>query len=277
MHDGWAGAARRWTAGSGRTLVIELLRSLRFYSRLPIPALSWETDTHALPTGDAAAVLPVAGAIIGAAGSFALLLAHALGLGSFLCAALAVTTLALVTGALHEDGLADTADGFGGGSTPERRLEIMKDSRIGSYGGAALTLAFVLRIACLTELLARIGAAGAAAAIVFVAALSRAAPLLLLMVLPPARATGSSHAVGRPEPQVVGAAFLVCGGLALVAAFSGALPLSGLLLAFVLTAGISLAMTRLSARLIGGQTGDVGGAIQQLAEILAYLAILIAV
>ncbi|HZY24150.1 MAG TPA: adenosylcobinamide-GDP ribazoletransferase, partial [Beijerinckiaceae bacterium] len=154
--------------------------------------------------------------------------------------------------------------------------EIMKDSRIGSYGGAALVLAYVLRVACLAELLARLGTPGAAAAVVLVAALSRSAGLLLMTLLPPARMTGSSYAVGQPEPGAVALAFGVCAAFGLAAGLGSPLPFAGIILGFLLAGGVALAMTRLSKRLIGGQSGDVGGAIQQLAEIAAYLGLLIA-
>jgi adenosylcobinamide-GDP ribazoletransferase len=255
----------------------DLLKCLRFYSRLPVPAPAWERDPYGPPDfATMPRAVPVAGAIIGAVGAAVLVAAQMLGLGTWVTAALAVASLTLVTGAFHEDGLADTADGFGGGSTPERRLEIMKDSRIGSYGGAALVLAYVLRIACLAELLARVGSLGAATAVVLVAALSRSAGLLLMTLLPPARLTGSSYAAGQPQPDVVALAWGLCAAFGVTAGMATPLSFPGILLAFLLAAGIALAMTRLSKRLIGGQTGDVGGAIQQLAEIAAYLGLLIA-
>src|SRR3954471_4031974 len=133
------GPERADAAAALRALYADLLRCLRFYSRLPVPAPAWEPDPYGPPDfATMPRMLPVAGAIIGAVGAAVLVGAQMLGLGAFVTAALAVASLTLVTGAFHEDGLADTADGFGGGSTPERRLEIMKDSRIGSYWRAAL-------------------------------------------------------------------------------------------------------------------------------------------
>jgi adenosylcobinamide-GDP ribazoletransferase len=250
----------RSLVASGKEFLSEVLRCLRFYSRLPVPVLASEIEPYGPPDfATMPRAVPLAGAIIGAFGALVLATAHALGFGAWLCAALAVASLTLATGAFHEDGLADAADGLGGGATPERRLDIMKDSRIGSYGGAALILAYLLRIGCLAELIAKLGPFGAAAALVLVAALSRTAGLVLIALLPPARIVGSS-----------------CGGLALIAGLVTALPWLGLLLAFLFAGAAALAMTRLSARLIGGQTGDVGGAIQQLAEIAAYLGLLIA-
>jgi adenosylcobinamide-GDP ribazoletransferase len=267
---------RSLTAG-GKELLGELLRCLRFYSRLPVPVLASELDPYGQPSfATMPRVVPLAGAVIGVAGALVLLAAHGLGFGTWLCALLAVAMLTLATGAFHEDGLADTADGFGGGATPERRLEIMKDSRIGTYGAAALILVYLLRIVCVAELLARLGPLGAMAALVLVGALSRTAALVLMTLLPPARTTGASYAAGQPEPAVVIVAWLICGVLGLAAGIASPLPWLGILLAFLFAAALALVATRLSARLIGGQTGDVGGAIQQLAEVAAYLGLLIA-
>lgn len=219
--------------------------------------------------------VPIAGAIIGCIGGATVLVSDLLGFGAVVASVICLATLTLVTGAFHEDGLADTADGFGGGSTPERRLEIMKDSRIGSYGGAALILAYALRIACLAELIARIGALSGAGVVVFTASLSRTAALIVMARLPPARMIGSSYAAGQPPARAVLIAFATCAVLAIVIGVAAPLPGLGVAYGFVFAVGIALLMTRLSARLIGGQTGDVGGATQQLAEIAALLGLLI--
>ena len=262
---------------SVRDLPGQLLKCLRFYSRLPVPEPAWERDPHGPPDfATMPRVVPVAGAAIGTCGAAALGAAHLLGLGALLTAALTIASLTLATGAFHEDGLADAADGLFGGSTPERRLEIMRDSRIGSYGGAALVLAYALRIAALAELIGRAGPFGAAAAVVFAAALSRSAGLVLMTLLPPARMAGSSYAVGRPEGGVVAVAWAICAVIGLAAALASPLSFAGVALAFLLAAGAALLMVRLARRLIGGQTGDVGGAVQQLAEVAAYLGLLIA-
>ena len=240
-----------------------LLLAVSTFSLAPVPA-RWLPETDRRTAGVALRWLPLLGAALGAVAGAATLVfwrGHTAG-SPVLGATVAVVTTAFLTRGLHLDGLADTADGFGGGSTPERRLEIMKDSRIGSYGGAALVLAYVLRVACLTELLARIGTLGAAAAVVLVAALSRSAGLLLMTLLPPARMTGSSYAAGQPERGAVALAFGVCAAFGLSAVLGSPLPFAGIVLAFLLAGGVALAMTRLSKRLIGGQSGDVGGAIQ---------------
>jgi adenosylcobinamide-GDP ribazoletransferase len=267
----------RIASGRAKQAALETAGCLRFYSRLPAPRLPWEPTLHALPDfRTMPRMLPIAGAAIGGVGAAVLLLGQALGLGPWVAAALGLVTLVAVTGALHEDGLADTADGFFGGVTPERRLEIMRDSRIGSFGAIAIALSLLLRALLLGTLGERLDAGSVAAAMVAVGALSRTAALLPMSLLDPTRSTGSSHAVGQPTRATLATAWVVAALIALVCVVATALPFAGVALAFVLAAAAALGLTRLSARLIGGQSGDVIGATQQLAEIAALLGLLIA-
>jgi adenosylcobinamide-GDP ribazoletransferase len=269
--------------GTGRRPVwrgwlVNLARAVRFYSRLPVPALPFEAEPHARPDfGTMARAVPAAGLAIGLGPALTLLAALALGLGPWLAAALSVAAMTILTGAFHEDGLADTADGFGGGATPERRLAIMKDSLIGSFGASALALAFALRIAALATLAERVPAGSAAAAVLIAAVLSRTAGLLPLTLLPPARREGASYEVGRPSREALSGAGILAAAIALVLGFLGGLPPLGIGLMLVLSYAVGRALTRLSARLIGGQTGDVAGAVQQAAEILALVGLLVTV
>ncbi len=259
-----------------RGLATDTARCLRFYSRLPVPALPWEDDPHGLPDfSRMTRMLPLAGALIGMIGGGVLWLALGLGLGPFLAAAFCFTCLTLATGAFHEDGLADTFDAFGGGVTVERRLEIMKDSRIGSFGGAALVLAFALRLTALAELAARLDPGAAVASVVIAAALSRTTGLMPLTLLPPARLDGASAAVGRPSRTALTQAFGGAGLLALVMAAIAGLGFAAPVLATALAAGTGLAVTAWSRRMIGGQTGDVAGTAQQAGEIAALTGLLI--
>ncbi|WP_188311992.1 adenosylcobinamide-GDP ribazoletransferase [Salinarimonas soli] len=258
-----------------RAVAADAVRCLRFYSRLPAPVLPWEGDPHAAPDfAVTPRALPIAGAVIGAAGALVLGLAHALGFGPALSAALAVGALVAATGAFHEDGLADTADGFWGGHTRERRLEIMRDSRIGSYGAAALVLSLIVRILALATLVERAGPLAGAMALVVMAALSRTGALDVMIALDPARSSGASHAVGRPLPRTVATAWALCAALGLALGLVGGLPLPGLALAFAAAALTAWGMTALSRARLGGYTGDVVGATQQVAEIAAFLALL---
>lgn len=255
----------------GRFLLQDLAACLRFYSRLPVPHLGGG-DPHAAP--DFATVprmLPIAGLILALPAAATLLAAWGLGLGPFIAAVLALTVSVAITGALHEDGLADVADGFGG-ATPARRLEIMRDSRIGAYGATALVLALALRIGALATLLDRVAAA-AAVALLLAAALSRVAALLPMVLLGPARPGGLGASVGRPTRGTLGIAAGFGLALALLALPLG-LPPHGVVLMLLLTGLAALALTRLAAARIGGQTGDVVGACQQVAEIAGLLGLI---
>ena len=226
-------------------------------TRLPIPALP---DTAFARQARGTWAFPVAGVVVGGLAAAVAALALALGLGPMLAAGLALAAQVLLTGAMHEDGLADAADGLWGGQTPERRLEIMKDSRIGSYGVLALILGTGLRWAALTAVIGSFGVWVLPA----LGAVSRAGLPAMMAALPRARPGGVSDSVGQP-PQ--GAAVLAA-GLGLVCA----LPVLGL----VPTLAAALAVwrvARLARARIGGQTGDILGAAQQMAELAALLAL----
>lgn len=191
-----------------------------------------------------------------------------LGLPGELAAGLGIAILVFLTGALHEDGLADCADAFWGGWTKDRRLEILKDSRIGAYGVIALIFSFGFRwisVALLFE------TTHAFAGLVVAAMLSRTAMGTLMHFLPNARSTGLAANTGRPDIAQI--------GLAIFLSMIAALLLFGSigLLLLLVTAGTSAIWGRLAFAKIGGQTGDVLGASQQLCEITVLLAILIAI
>ena len=204
----------------GSSLLIDFLICLRFLTRIPVPVLPVETSTI---DGDrrsldgfsrAARMFPLVGAMLGATGAGALCAASALGLPPLLSAPLAIAALIALTGALHEDGLADCADGFGGGATRARKLEIMKDSRIGAFGALALALSLYLRIVALA-LIAGESLGLAAAVLIGAAAVSRGAALTPLARLPPARTAGAGFSAARPEPGALFFAACLC------AVFSG--------------------------------------------------------
>ena len=248
-------------------LAADLASCLGFFSRLPVPSAGAGAGA---PLARAIRVLPVAGLLIGACPALALLGCVQVRLPPLLCVVVAGLAGVLVSGGLHEDGLADTADGLGGGATRERKLAIMRDSRIGSYGVLAIGFSLALRFAAGAALLARSGPAAAVAALLGAAALSRALALLPLATLPPARADGLGHAVGRPSRAAFGACFGSAGALGLAVPLAGGLDLPHAALACCAAAAAAAAVTRLAARQLGGHTGDIGGASQQAAEV-AYL------
>jgi adenosylcobinamide-GDP ribazoletransferase len=275
MHEQFEQAEMRPVRG-WQAVAVDLACALRFYSRLPVPVLAWERDAHALPDfRRLTRVVPLAGLVLGLVPALVLWLALKLDLGPWLAAILAVTALTVATGAFHEDGLADTADSFGG-STQARRLEIMRDSRIGSFGTAALILAFALRIAALATLADRTGIATVAAATLMAAALSRTAGLMPLVFLPPARSDGAAHALGRPPRESFWIATGLAGFIALVLGALGGLPPLGIWLMLVLSGLSGYGMMRLALRHIQGQTGDIAGATQQVAEVAALVGLLTA-
>ena len=230
--------------------------ALAFLTRLPVRL---DDEASATPLAQAARGFPVAGLIVGLAGGLAYGLADALGLPVTVSALLGVGAMVLLTGGLHEDGLADTADGVGGGRDREHALEIMRDSRIGSYGVIALVFALGLRVACVVAL----GAADHVLfALVAAAALSRAALPVVMFHWPPARGDGLSHAAGTPLRR----AMLECAALGGILGLVG-LGFPGGVVAVLLVGLVVWGLGGFLGGKLGGQTGDVLGALQQVAEI----------
>lgn len=240
----------------------ESLVALRFLTRVPLPFVR---TLDLPPLAQAMRFFPLAGALIGAFCGAVLIAANMLGIPSLLAAAIALAAGTLVTGALHEDGLADVADGFGGGRTREDRLDIMRDSRIGTYGTIALLLTYISR-AAIYETLSGAHPLTIIALLASSGAFSRALVVDLLWATRPARSDGLSVFAGRPSKR--SALFsLITGGLG--AAIAIGLELSPEIAALsIVAAGIMLALMRaIAMRQIGGQTGDVCGAVQVLTEL----------
>lgn len=239
----------------------DLLSAFALLTRLPLP--------NHQGTGAASAwAWPLVGAVLGALGAALASAALWLGVTPGVTAVLVLALGAMLTGGLHEDGLSDTADGLFGGWTRERRLEIMKDSRVGSYGVLALVLVTLARWSALTALVVFAEAGnGHWAALVATGALSRVPMVLMMALLPNARGEGLSHATGRPGQAVALVALGLAVAISLLTVGWAALAM----LAAALAVGVLLSISAL--RRIGGQTGDVLGASQQLAE-AACLALL---
>jgi adenosylcobinamide-GDP ribazoletransferase len=204
------------------------------------------------------------GAGIGGIAAFAFLLVQLLGLGDWPAAVLAVLAGIVLTGALHEDGLADTADGLIGGHDRDQRLAIMRDSRHGTFGVVAIVLSVLLRAAALSGIGDPIYAG---LALVAAHAASRAALPLAMRALAPARSDGLGAAAGRPS-MVLAIAALAVGLLVTLAALG---PARGFV-AIGLAGAAMFAAGVLAHRRIGGYTGDVLGAFQQIGEIVMLLA-----
>ena len=231
--------------------------ALAFLTRLPVGRLD-AADFARAPGWFAAA-----GLAIGALAAGVWWLAAAVW-PPVLAALASVAALALITGALHEDGLADAFDGLGSGRPAERALEIMRDSRIGSYGVLALVLVIGLRASALAALMP--GLAGALVVIAGAMA-SRAVLPIVMAHLPPARTDGLGRSAGSPEMPVWAGALAI--GLLALLVF---LPFSAWVPALLAGGAAALAVSRMALRQIGGQTGDTLGATQLLTETAILLA-----
>ncbi|WGD49553.1 adenosylcobinamide-GDP ribazoletransferase [Bradyrhizobium sp. CB1650] len=241
-------------------IVIDLRVAASFVTILPV-APSKPAGNGAMARASWA--LPVAGLLVALAGAAAYAIASRVGLPSTAAALLALAATVLITGALHEDGLADTVDGLGGGRTRERKLEIMRDSRIGTYGVCVLILSFGLRWSALAAI-ANPWLVALALSSAHVA--SRAGLPAFMSLVPSARPDGLSASAGQPPGASVAVAFGL-GTLALVIALGPGKALIGLIVLSL--AGLILA--RLATRQIGGQTGDILGTFEQIGEIAILL------
>jgi adenosylcobinamide-GDP ribazoletransferase len=253
----------------GPRLIDDFVMGMRFFSRLPVSDAPHETPNLSRM---AAAAPFVSIAIVFLP---ALLMAGLgwLGMPGYLAAALGVGLLVAITGAMTEDALADSADGLFGGHDVEQRLEIMKDSRHGTYGVAALALYLIIRVAAYGSLVA-VNPLAAGAIMLAVAILARSGSLWLSVDLPLAREGGASASAGR----VTKTTFAIGGAFALVLTFALAGPFAGILgVAFALlaAAGTALAWVWACRKLIGGQTGDLIGALYALIEVAALTMLLL--
>ncbi len=232
----------------------DLKTAVAFLTRLPM-----QHPQGAMPANFARAqrVFPLVGAAIGAAAGFACLGMRMIGLPDLAAAALALGASALLTGALHEDGLADVADGFGGGRDVAAKLEIMRDSRLGTYGALILLVSFVAKLSALAALPDGSVVQGLIAA----HALARGVLPFMAMSLSYARKDGLAATAGRPDFSTAATA----GALALLIALLS-LPWGAALRAALAAAACAIGMAWLARRQIGGQTGDVLGATEQLGE-----------
>ena len=250
------GIDQAWLAARGR----ELQAGILFLTRLRYGAADLASG-NAL--GGAAWAFPVAGIVVGIVGAVVYGIAYRLGLTFWPAAALCVAATMTLTGCLHEDGLADTVDGFGGGKTREQKLAIMRDSRIGTYGVCALVIAILLRVSAL----ALLGAAGpVAAALIAAHGAGRGVMPALMALLPAARSDGLAASAGQPPLGSVVAAAAI--GFVILILCLG---LGHGIAALIVVAIAAALLGWLSLNQIGGQTGDVLGAAEQVSEIVILL------
>ena len=235
----------------------KFLIALQFLTRLPIPA-RLQTVWGMEDLRDSVHMFPLVGVLVGLGASLVYAAAVFCNLPPVIAAILAVATQILMTGALHEDGLADVCDGFGGGRTREEKLAIMRDSRLGTYGAIGLILSLGLRIAAIGAIAHPVDVTLALTA---AAALSRAAMPVAMWLLPQARTEGLAASAGRPQRGRV----LVGVGLGVVVSLL-CMPFLAAGIAIVASAVCGRMLLSLSRRQISGVTGDVLGGIQQATE-----------
>ncbi|MBW6419992.1 adenosylcobinamide-GDP ribazoletransferase [Rhizobium sp. XQZ8] len=247
--------------------IADLARSVGFLSRLPVPGRFFEGHDGSISR--AVQAFPVAGLVIAIVPAFALFLFS--GRDPLLAALIALAVMTLMTGALHEDGLADAADGLGGGRDREHALTIMKDSRIGSYGVVALVLSFGLRAAALAAI-ARHDAGTAALALIATAAASRAVMVAHWHALPSARQNGVAAGAGQPEDGACNVALFIGIAVSLLLLVP-ALGLPSTVVSLVATGIAGFGFTRFVHRKLQGHTGDTIGATQQISEIVMLSAL----
>ncbi len=235
----------------------DLAAAAAFFTRLPVaggPRLA-----------QASWAFPVVGAGVGLMAGLVYALLDGLGFGHTPAAVLTIAAAILATGALHEDGLADTADGLGARGGPAARLAAMRDSHVGTYGVLALVLVTLGRVAALAAIGAPVAVLGALLA---AGAVSRALLAPIMQTLPPARSEGLAADAGRPTANGATLAAALAVGLAVL----GTGPLTAI--AGLLAAGLAAYMVAaLARRTLGGQTGDVLGAAQQLSELAFLMAV----
>ncbi|MFC7049985.1 adenosylcobinamide-GDP ribazoletransferase [Emcibacter nanhaiensis] len=243
--------------------VRDIAAALMVLTRLPV---SWEKlSDHPPDISRSLWAYPLVGLLVSAVGGLMYWGAQMLLLPPLVSILLALAAMMAFTGAFHEDGLADVADGFGGGLTRERKLEIMRDSRVGTYGALALLISIGLK----TVALAAMSVSGAIAALLVSGAMSRLMIVLALRLFPPARKDGLAAETEKPTTARLTGAL----GIALL---PGLLLLRwpAVLLCLLLSLVVAYSLGKLAVKQVGGITGDILGAIQQISEIAILLGLL---
>ncbi len=228
------------------------------------------------PLREAMRAFPIAGALLGVLAGLVFAVAGALGLPVAIAAILCICALVLATGALHEDGLADVADGFGASRDRERMLKIMRDSHIGTFGTLALIAGFALRVAAVTVIASLASGVSMVPVLAAAGAMSRGAMPALLNQLPPARDDGRSAEAGRPSRETV-VQSLLAGGAIWVVCVWYVIGFWTAVFGLAAAAAVYFLVKRIARQRLGGQTGDVCGALQQTTEVVLLLVLAAAV
>jgi adenosylcobinamide-GDP ribazoletransferase len=237
-------------------LLADLLAAFQLLTRLPVAR--WAQAGAPSNLVRCVWAFPIVGFVVNATGGSAYWLANWLGVPPLLAAVWALVATTMVTGGLHDDGLADTADGFGGGATSERKLEIMRDSHIGTYGALVLVLSAMARVIAIASLgdPFRVAVAFGLSGMV-----GRSGILVLLLALRPVRDGGMGAAMGGASIGHIAAGLAVA-----VAVCIAVLPIAQGLVMIGAALGVSLALAKFARGQIGGYTGDVLGAAEVIVE-----------
>ena len=242
-----------------RGLVADLRIGISLCTRFPVGSAASFSEGE---IAHASWAFPIAGILVGLGGALAYWVAIRLNVAPIPAAALALAATMALTGAMHEDGLADSFDGMGG-KTREQKLDIMRDSRIGTFGTLALVVTLLLRWSTLADIAEP---RYVAIALVCANASARAGMTAFMHLVPLARPDGLSNGAGRPPGQCVAAA-LAIGIFCLLFGFGA----KGAMIALLLLAVAGVITARIAVRQIGGQTGDVLGAFEQVGEAIVLL------
>ena len=240
-------------------LVADLRTGISLCTRVSVGSVASVADGE---VARASWAFPVAGILVGLGGALAYWIAIRLNVAPIPAAALALAATMALTGAMHEDGLADSFDGLGG-RTREQKLEIMCDSRIGTFGTLALVITLLLRWSTLADIAEP---RYVAIALICANASARAGMTAFMHLVPLARPDGLSSDAGRPPGQCVAAAIAI-GIFCLLFGFGA----KGAMISLLLLAVAGIVTARIAIRQIGGQTGDVLGAFEQVGEAVVLL------
>ncbi len=240
----------------------DFLISVVFLTRLPVPL---DIKFSMAAVGSASRCFPLVGVIVGGISGAVFYGAILLNLPLLLCAFLALAAQVVLTGALHEDAIGDVADGFGGGATKDKKLEIMRDSRVGTYAVVTLILVMGMKAAVLSSFN---DPNIAFSVIVSSAVASRGMLTWGMYLLAPASDNGLGASAGKPAliTALWALFFTILLPLLVLGPFLGSIGILAAIVGAVLISGIAL-------RQIGGQTGDVLGSIQQFAELFFLIAL----
>lgn len=259
-----------------RAWLQDLRTTIVFLTRIPVPEVSGSDDkkldsedvneskksTKITPMGRAVRAFPLVGVLIGIFGGVVFAITDLLGLPTLVASMIAIASMIFVTGALHEDGLADMVDGLGGGKNRKQKLSIMRDSRIGAYGVIALVLVLGAKVGALTDL-ENIGLV--ISALICASAFSRAVLPAMMRWMPTAHVDGLGAGAGKPPADAVWT------GLAIAVIFSVCLLTWSGVVALLISSFSAFSVAFFVRRQLGGHTGDVLGATQQIAELIFLL------